>query len=88
MHLNLKDLNSKPGNAVRVVSQIEPKTRLPFILGEPTTSKPKLTEQETKSLCGCFVSIYNPRNANLTEPQKLIRLDHDHISMKAVQRLY
>ena len=91
MHLNLKDLDSKPGNAMQVVSQIDSKSGLPFTLGEPCDSKPGKKALPTKSVCGCFMSVHDPQNANLTEPQELLKLDHDplaHISMKTVQRLH
>ncbi len=45
-----------------------------------------------ESRCHCHVaSIFDPRNVNLTDAQKRLKLDHDrlgHLSMQAIQRLY
>ena len=91
MHLNLKDKEEK-GKQPRVLSQIDSRTRLPFILGEPSTwARPEIQATKTSS-CGChFNSVYDPRNHNLSAAQKALLLDHcrlGHISMKAIQRLY
>ena len=83
------DVAISDDKTAELLANIDPQTRLPFVLGE-LGHHDVVDGKETK--CHCNVtSIYDTRNINLSRAQKALKLDHDrlgHLSMQMIQRLY
>ena len=89
MQLQKEECDSKSKKHDLIHANIDPSSRLPFVLGELGHHDIK-NGKDAKCHCN-ITSIYDVRNINLTDAQKKLKLDHDrlgHLSMQAIQGLY
>lgn len=85
-----KDSNNS--SLERIHANIDPSSRLPFLHAE-LGHHDVVDGKESRCHCTAFTAstIFDPRNINLTDAQKKLKLDHDrlgHLSMKLIQKLY
>lgn len=93
MTLELKVCDNNDNDSLELVcAHIDPASRLLYLHAE-LGHHDLVDGKETHCHCSAHVasSVFDPRNINLTDAQKKLKLDHDrlgHLSMKLIQKLY